>query len=68
MNLEEAKEYARVNRLMKNKSVHATSDGSFYLNADVDFLASHASEKGLELFTIKGEEVKPKKTKKDASQ
>lgn len=65
MTLEEAKEYSRrflSETSSKAKNVHATSDGSFYMDADLESLASHASANGLEIHTIKGQEIKIEST------
>lgn len=65
MTFEEAKEFQR-RHLQKTSSkaenVHATSDGSFYMDTDLEKLASHSKEKGLEVFTLKGQEIKTEST------
>lgn len=46
-------------------TIHATSDGSIYINGDIDTIEKAASEKKLEVFYIKPtKDSKPKKKKK----
>lgn len=54
MNLNEAK--ALTGKYIKSKNtIHVTSDGTVYLNSDIEALEKHALENKLELFYIKPE-------------
>jgi len=52
----------------KYQRVHITSDGSIYLNGDIEAIEAHAKDNNLQLFHIKPELVieksESKKTKK----
>lgn len=57
MTLEEAKEFVRVNpeTFKEASKIYATSTGCFYLDGDLKTIKG--SNKGLEIFIIKGEDT-----------
>jgi len=62
MTLSEAIEKARKENLDWCETVYATSDGHFFLNSTPGNILKHAGENGLEIFTIKGSELKLENT------
>ncbi len=57
MDFKEAKEYARKQGYKAN-TVHITSDGSVYLNGDIEAIKKHAKKEELEIHYIKPEKIK----------
>lgn len=72
MNLTEAIERVRKEKLDWCETIYATSDGQFFLNSTPENILKHAGENGLKIHVIKGpeisesikEESKPTKDKK----
>lgn len=62
MNFEEAKNSTK-EVAKKANTVHVTSDGSVYVNGDIEAIESHAKANKLEVFYIKPE-IKPTKKSK----
>ena len=60
MTLEEA-QISTIKHNANAKTIHATSDGSIYLNGDIKALEKHAKDNNLELFHIKPEKPEKKK-------
>jgi hypothetical protein len=57
VNLTEAIERVRREKLDWCETIYATSDGQFFLNSTPDHVLNHAEENGLKILTIKGAEI-----------
>lgn len=70
MTFDQAKEIARRAELHRHNTVYATSDGHFFINPDPQKVLNHSLDQGLEIYSIKGpdlketEDVKPSKRSK----
>lgn len=68
MTFDQANEFARVNlsgTFSNATNVHVLSDGSFYFDTNLDALSKHAIDNNLEIFTLKGQEIKKAETSEE---
>lgn len=57
MNLTEAIERVRKEKLDWCETIYATSDGHFFLNSTPEHILKHAEDNSLDIFPIKGPEL-----------